>query len=232
MLIALFIIEVMVATTIVFTTYMMCSKFKGIEISLGVYSSPRAYKTQSHVDFIEKVIKKYKECIENIGEETNIESIIKSTLYKEYIGKFPFAIVKNIALKATRVMWGIIFLEGIVALINNVVHEVPTILIITTSILLTIMIEMFKYIKSIEDQNDVVVMLVQDYVLNIYPVEVRKSLTNKEIIRLRTRVNELERELKTEDAIESAINEYREKEKVSNDELSMQDIVKLIGIFQ
>ncbi|WP_070000679.1 hypothetical protein [Cellulosilyticum sp. I15G10I2] len=232
MLIALFITELILAAIIIFTTYMMSNKFKGIEISLGIYSSPRAYKTQSHVAFIEKVIKKYKECIDTIGEEANIESIIKSTLYKEYIGKFPFAAVKSIALKATRVMWGIIFLEGIVAFINNTTHEVPTILIITTSILLTIMIEMFKYIKSVEDQNDVVIMLVQDYLLNVYPMEVRKSLTNKEIVRLRTRVTELERELKTEDAIESAISEYREKEKVSNDELSMQDIVKLIGIFQ
>ena len=232
MLLVLFITEFILGFIVVFTTYMMTSKFKSIEMSIGIYSSRRAYKTQAHVDFIEKVIKKYKGCTDFIGEEINLESIIKSILYKEYIGKFPLATVKSMALKTTRVMWGVIFLEGILIFSNRTAHEASSILITTISILLTIMIEMFKYIKNIEDQNDVIMMLVQDYIVNIYPIETKKNMTHKEIIRLRTRVNELEKELKTEDAVESAVKEYRQREKISNDELSMQDIVKLIGIFQ
>lgn len=232
MLIALLITELIIAAVIVFTTYMIYHKFKGIEKGVGMYSNARAYKTESQVAFIEKVMIRYKGCIQSMGEEVNIESIVKALLYKEYIGKFPFATVKSVALKATRLMWGIVLVEASIAFINQMMHETHTILVITTSILLVIATEMFKYIKGVEDQQEVVSMIVQDYVMNVHPVQLKRSLTNKEILNLRKRVAELEEELKTEDAVESAIMEFRKEEKTVNDELSMKDIAKLIGIFQ
>lgn len=232
MIIVLCTTEFVLAILIVFTSYMVSYKFKSIEASLEIYSSPRAYKTQSHIAFIEKVVNRYKDCRDNIDKDVDMESIIKTILYKENIGRFSFAAIKNIATKSSGVMWVIILLEGIAAFITKQVHEVPTILIITTSILISIIVEMFKFIKAVEEQGDILIVLVQDYVLNIYPVEVKKNLTNKEIIKLKTRITELEKGLKVEDALESRINEPKQKEKILNSELSIQDIAKLIGIFQ
>jgi hypothetical protein len=232
MIVGLLIMEIILAVLIIFTTYMISYKFKSIESSLEIYSSSRAYKTQSHIAFIEKVMNRYNECINNIDDLIDIESIIKTILYREKIGRFSFTAIRNIALKSTRVMWGITLLEVAVAFINKEIHQVPTILIITTSILVAIVTQMFKFIKSIDDQSDMLIMLVQDYILNIYPVEVKKKTANREIIKLRSRINELEKELKADDAIESSLSENNKPEKTSKDELSIQDIAKLIGIFQ
>ncbi len=231
MIISLFAIEFILASLTVFTTLMLSHKFNGIEKSLGIYGNAKAYRTQSKVAFIDKVLSKYKECADKLGEDLNVESIVKAELYKEYIGKFSFTTVKSIALKTTRVMWGIIVLQGGVAFAMQTVHEVATIVMITTSILLSISIEMFKFIKGIEDQSDVIIMLVQDYITNVYPAEVRKKMTNQEIARLKKRVMELEEELHIEELSKPDHASYQE-EKLSNDELSMQDIAKLIGIFQ
>lgn len=228
----LFLLEIIVGGVVILTTYMISYKFKNIEESLAVYMSSRVYKTQSYVAFIERVITRYKECVASIGVETNIESMIKAELCKEYIGKFPLVLIQNTALRGSRLMWGIILFEGVIASAGSKGQEASAIAMITASLFVTILIEMFKFVKGIEEQKDVIVMLTEDYVLNIYPVELKKNLTSKELIKLKARIAELEKELKIEDAIETAINEYKQKEKKSNSVLSTQDIAKLIGILQ
>lgn len=228
----LFAIQLILLSAILLTTYMLDNKFKNIEMSLEKYASPRAYKTQSQVDFIETVIRKYKECIETIGFDTNLENIIQATLYKEQIGRFSLIAVKNIAVKSSRMMWGLVFFEVFVAYIYQISHETIPLLVISSTLLMTIIIELFKHVKNIEDQHEVIIMLVQDYILNLYPIELQNNLVNKEVVRLRTRVNELEKQIKEEGLFQSVINEYREKQNISDEELTMQDIVKLIGIFQ
>jgi len=232
MIVGLFAMQFILASLIVFTTYMISNKFKSIEKSLEVYGNSRAYKTQSYVAFIEKVMRRYQDGIKNIGKDVDIESIIKATLYKEYIGKFPFQSVKNIAIKTTRLMWGIILIEGVVAFIDQSAGAVSTILMITIGILMTIIIEMFRFIKGIEEENDTIIMIVQDYIINIYPVEIRKKVKYKEIISLRTKVSELEKEIKIEEEIEALTPQKQAQEEMSNDELNMQDIAKLIGLLQ
>lgn len=235
MIAGLFAVQLILAMLTIFTTYMISNKFKNIEASLDVYGSSRVYKTQADIDFIEKVLMRYKEGIENIGEEVDLESIIRAVLYKEYIGKFPFLSIKNIAAKVTRLMWGMIVIEGVVAATDKSINAAPTIIMITTSILITILIEMFKFIKGIEEEKDTIIALVQDYIVNIYPAERRKKLKNKqmlskEIINIRTTVSELEKEIEIEEELEALSTETQQQGKISNDELSMQDIAKLIGI--
>ena len=221
MIIGLFTVQLTLAILVVFTTYMISHKFKNIEASLEVYGSARAYKTQADIAFIEKVLMRYKE---------GIDSIIKATFYKEYIGKFPFQSIKNIATKVTRLMWGIIAVEAVIAATDKSMNAAPTIIMITTSILMTILIEMFKFIKGIEEEKDTIITLVQDYIVNIYPIEMRRKLKNKEVINLRTTISELEKEIEIEEALEELSPKIKPQEKILNDELSMQDIAKLIRI--
>jgi uncharacterized protein YlxW (UPF0749 family) len=224
--------EIILAALIILTHYMIISKFKSIELSLSKYGNSRVYKVQAHIAFIEKVINKYKECTQNLEDPGELENIIRTILYREYIGRFPFLAIKNIATKTTQIMWGIIVLETLTAFINKTADQPSTIVIITASMLMTMAVQMFKFIKGIEEEGEMTMMIVQDYVRHIYPLEAQKKLTNKEIIQLKTKVNELEKEIKAEEEIKPLMMTELEKQKRLNDELSEQDIARLIRIFQ
>ncbi|MDF2594050.1 MAG: hypothetical protein K0R69_391 [Clostridia bacterium] len=232
MIIVLCIMEIILAALIVLTHYMIINKFKSIELSLNKYGNSRVYKVQAQIAFIEKVIHKYKESKQNLEDPAELENIIRTILYREYIGRFPFLTIKNIATKTTQIMWGIIFLEALIAFVNKTADHPSTIVIITASMLITIAVQMFKFIKGIEEEGEMTMMIVHDYVRHIYPVEAQRKLTNKDIIQLKTKVSELEKEIKAEEEIKPLMMTELEKQKRLNDELSEQDIARLIRIFQ
>lgn len=243
MLISLFIFEIILAMLVILTTCMVESKFKAIEKSLYIYGNSRAYKTQQQIALIEKIINRYKECGEDTDEEPDLESIIKHYLCKEYIGRFSYVGVKNVALRLKGVMWGVILVEGSIAVINQMGNVMPTIIIITMSILLTIAIAFFCIIRGLEERSEALIIVIQDYVLNTYPLEMKKSLQNKELMRLKDRIMELEREIvmeentsekkKSLETLSESIQEEKALQKnTDTGALNAQDIAKLIGIFQ
>ena len=223
MLVALFVFELVLGGLIVLTNVMISHKFKGIENSLAVYTSSRAYKTCSSIAFIDKMVKRYQESISNLGEKMDLDMMIRSQLAKEPIGIFSYISVKNIATKTRLLMWGIIVLEGMIASINQIAFTTPAILMMGSSILLTIAIEIFSLLKGVEEQYELLVITIQDYLLNTYPVQIQNHTIKKKVSHLQDVVIQLEQEI--EDQF------IQKNQKTLEEALSPQDIANLIRIF-
>lgn len=248
MLIMLLVFEIMLAILIIFTTSMVENKYKEIDNSLKLYGNNRAYKTAEKVDFISRVIERYKVCIEDTDETPNIDSIVKNYFYKEYIGRFTYIGVKNVATKTYTVMWGGIFLEVIIALVNKVTTEYETIVIIVSSILLTMLIQVFSVVKGLEEKKESLLIAIDDYVLHTYPIKEKKKAEHEEVIKLKSKLQQLENQINSKEKSESneeeggthcekinrqakALEERKLNENTKKAELSAQDIEKFIGIF-
>lgn len=171
MLIVLFIFEIIIVGLTIFTTHMVEHKFKEIEMSLAMYCNKRTYKTRANIDFIESIINTYHKLILSTDEEPDLESAIKRKLQNEYIGKFPYISVKNMAIKVRHMMWGILALEFIIAWINEEINSGQVIILITLSLLLTIMMAFYGIIRGVDEKSEALIDEVLHYVRNIYPLE-------------------------------------------------------------
>lgn len=244
MLITLLVFEIILATLIIFTTSMVENKYKEIDQSLKLYANDRAYKTAQHIDFISRVIERYKVCLEDTDERPDIDSIVKNYFYKEYIGRFTYIGVKNVATKTYTIMWGGIFLEAAIALINKVTTQYETIVVIISSILLVMLIQVFTVVKGLEEKKEALFISIEDYVLHTYPLKERKKVEHEEVIKLKSKVQRLETQLNEAELKEKSSlvdeemneqtkeNQERElEEETSTSQLSAQDIEKFIGIF-
>nr|WP_302599908.1 hypothetical protein [uncultured Cellulosilyticum sp.] len=245
MLITLFIFEILLMILTTFTTSMVEHKFKDIEQSLKMYTNNKAYTTETRIAFIEKVVNRYKACVEGTEEMPDIDSIVKSCLAKEYIGKFPYVSVKNIATKVKRVMWGIILLEILIAIVNGQGATLSTVVITSASAFLTISMEFYTIIRGLNEHSENLIAEVSDYVINIYPVQ-KKRIQNKDIREIKivdNKVITLDKAGKrTETKLTSEQKEKlkdltQEKQKMGQEEnkkeettLSAQDIAQLLGI--
>ena len=107
--------------------------------------------------------------------------MIKSSLLKEYIGKFTFIGVNNVANKAKYIMWGIITLERTIACINNIATSVEGIVISISSILLAIGVEIFTIVRALEEKKEATIVLVEDYILNTYPLQKNKQVIGNDV---------------------------------------------------
>lgn len=176
MLICLLIFELMMIVVITLSHKMLQKKYKEIEKSTHIYMNKRAYRTQKSVVFIDNIVKKYLTYTEKENEVPDLYSMIKSSLLKEYIGRFPFTAVNNVAHKAKHIMWGIVVLEMAIAYINNVATSLEGIVVIISSILLTIGMEIFIVINALEEKKETTIVFLEDYILNAYPLQVNKSV--------------------------------------------------------
>lgn len=248
MLIALFIFEVLLTGLTVFTTCMVEHKFKEIEQSLKMYTNNKAYATETRIAFIEGVVNRYKECMDDSDEGPDIDSIVKNHLSKEYIGKFPYVSVKNIATKVKRVMWGVIVLEILISIINGDGATLQTVIMASASTFLTISMEFYTIIRGLNEHSENLIAEVSDYVVNVYPLQKKKAkhkdikevqITGNKIITLDRKGNYTETKLTAEQKVRLKELE-RQKEEIpseSNKEeqqkvtLSAQDIAELLEIF-
>lgn len=171
MLIALFIFEIIIVGLTIFTTHMVEHKFKMIEMSLSMYCNKRTYKTKTNIDFIESIVTIYQKLILDSDEEPDLESAIRRKLQHEYIGKFPYISVKNMAIKVRHLMWAILGLEFMIAWINQEAYSGQVVILITTSLLLTIVMAFYGIIRSLDEKSEALIDEIIHYVRNIYPLE-------------------------------------------------------------
>ena len=123
MLITLFAFEIILIVLTMLTTHMVEHKFASIQASLGMYCSKRTYKTKADINFIEMMIAEYNHLCSDTDEEPDLPSAISLKLHKEYIGRFTYVAIKNIAIKSRHLMWGIFAAEVLIAWINNKPRE-------------------------------------------------------------------------------------------------------------
>ena len=179
MLLFLLVFELILISVTVLCHIMIEKKYKEIERGASIYTDKRAYRTQSSVAFMDHILKRYQEYAMEEGEVPDLYSMIKANLLKEYIGKFTFIGVNNVANKAKYIMWGIIALELVIALINNITTSLEGIFVIASSILLTLGIEIYTIVKALEEKKEATIVLVEDYILNTYPLQINKQMNKQ-----------------------------------------------------
>ena len=192
MLIVLFIFDILLIILTVFTTHMVEHKFQAIQASLGAYCNKRTYKTKADIEFIETIISDYRRLCSDTDEEPDLPSAVSLKLHKEYIGKFTYVAVKNIAIKARHLMWGILVTEVLVTCINKTTQEGQSLLILLTSLLLTVMTCFYGIIKGIDEKQETLIDEVTHYVRNVYPLELKKqqNVSKQETIEENDKVDE------------------------------------------
>lgn len=197
MLITLFIFEIMIAVLTIFTTHMVEHKIGGIQNSLGIYRSKRAYRTKAEVAFIEKVIEEYEYLGQDSDEEPDLECIIRRNLQHEYIGAFPYISVRNIAVKLPCLMWGILMLQGMIIVVNKI-RVGSAFILVTASLILTILMALYTIIKGLDEKKEVLIDESMHYVRNIYPTRQKKETVQEEVPLTDGKVVKLERNRKKE----------------------------------
>ena len=244
MLIALLMFEIILAALIILTTCMVENKFKYIKESLKMYNDAKAYTTEERVAFIEAIIKRYECGLEETKTLPDIDSIVKTHLSNEYIGKFPYVSVKSIATKLKQVMWGIIVIEILVIAINQQGATLDVVIIASLSAILTVGIEFYTVIRGLEEKSEDIITEVSDYVVNTYKEQESKKIkeiknvkiVKNKIITLDRAGNQIKARLTSEQ--EAQLEAYKDKilkEKENNGlkqeiTLNAQDIAQFLGI--
>lgn len=218
MLLFLLIFELIIIVIITLSHKMLQKKYTEIEKSTYIYTNKRAYRTQKSVVFIDNIVKRYLGYIDKENEAPDLYSMIKSSLLKEYIGKFPFIAVNNVAHKAKHIMWGIVVLEMAIAYINNVATSLEGIVVIISSILLTIGIEIFIVINALEEKKETTIVFLEDYILNAYPLQMNNIVKSSHI---------KEEENSEENATKKLI--LLEENKIKESRLKVDDKQKSVG---
>ena len=241
MLIFLLVFEVILISITVLCHIMIEKKYKEIERGASIYTDKRAYRTQSSVAFLDHVLKRYQEYTIEKGEVPDLYSMIKANLLREYIGKFTFVGVNNVANKAKYIMWGIIILEFAIALMNSITTSLEGIFVIASSILLAIGIEIYTIVKALEEKKEATIVLVEDYILNTYPLQMNKQInkqtklhtSNKEKIVVETIIKgngyaeETQKEDSQKELVKNKKNDKKRKGK-GEMELTEKDIAQFI----
>ena len=171
MIIVLFVFEVIIVGLTILTTHMVEHKFKMIKMSLPMYTNRRTYKTKANLDFIESILNMYQRIILDTHEEPDLESAIKRRLNQEFIGKFSYISVKNIAIKARHLMWVILAIELVIAWMNQELYSRLTIILMGVSLLITLFMAFYGLVKGIDEKSEALVDEIIHYVRNVYPLE-------------------------------------------------------------
>ncbi len=247
MIIGLFSIQVALAILVVLTTKMMEHKFQVIETSIELYNNARVYKTQSHIEFVDRIIKAYYKMEDTLKEKVDLEAFLVATLQKERIGSFSYMAIKNLANKTSFLMWAVVLLEVLVISIDQLSLSGTMIILTSISALLTIGVEIFKIIMAVNEKQELILTLMVNYLINILPIEKEKkskegSKSTLAIIGEEDSLNledTQEQEIKLSSTIESETKTTKDikdskitEEQIDNSELTAQDIAKLIKILQ
>ncbi len=252
MLITLFAFEIILIVLTMLTTHMVEHKFASIQASLGMYCSKRTYKTKADINFIEMMIAEYNHLCSDTDEEPDLPSAISLKLHKEYIGRFSYVSVMNIANKAKYLMWGIFISEIFIAWINQVTNQGRALVIIFASLLLTVIMCFYGIIKGLNEKQETLIDEVTHYIKNVYPIEVKKQKKQEEAKNTHSNLTKLDEVIKqsaqlhgelqkpVKDLVKEKIAlkqvDERESKKITSDEqikdksleLSAKDIAQLL----
>lgn len=230
MFIGLCIFQMILGILVVFTHYMLLHQFQFIEESLERYTNPKAYRTEKLIGVIDTIIKRYAEEVTLKREDKNLQPIIRTSLYTQKIGKFTYIGVKNIALKGRWLMGSTLIIQTIFMYLGEQMKSPFALGLLAFNSILLIGAEVIKCIKGIEAREELLIVVIQDYVLNVYPIKRKENKAKQEVIELRKKVAKLE-EIVQENTEEIKNENNRCDEQDAQSQLSEQDIAKLIKLF-
>lgn len=196
MLILLLMIQIIWSICILLSIAMLKNHLAKITYSLSIYHDSKAYKTKEDISFIESIIKKYSDTLQELRKIDSLGVMIEKRLYNEKVGNFNYLKIRHLALKGKLFNWIIIFLE--LSLFSFKVQKpmhLDSMILIILSIFLSIMLEIYTFIQDIETKEALLTTEVEDYILNHYPYNKYIRHEKKLISKLRSKIDELEGKL-------------------------------------
>ncbi|WP_053982477.1 hypothetical protein [Niameybacter massiliensis] len=193
----LFGINALLALIVTFTTRMLQNHFEKINKSIQVYLNPKAYKTESEIDFIRNLIDKYQRVFEaQNGENIEVETMVQNAFYEKRIGRFSYITIQNIALKSKLVMWGVLSIQVFIEILSKSPgSSIKNFIFIIASTILCLIISLMGVIKNIVEEREQLFIKIQDFMINTYPSEMKWKDKQKDVKALLARIEELEAEL-------------------------------------
>lgn len=193
----LFGINALLALIVTFTTRMLQNHFEKINKSIQVYLNPKAYKTESEIDFIRNLIDKYQRVFEaQNGENIEVETMVQNAFYEKRIGRFSYIMIQNIALKSKLVMWGVLSIQVFIEILSKSPgSSIKNFIFIIASTILCLIISLMGVIKNIVEEREQLFIKIQDFMINTYPSEMKWKDKQKDVKALLARIEELEAEL-------------------------------------
>lgn len=191
-----------------------------------IYLDTKAYKPNSEVSFITKVLKRYQELSRNqtaeqaIVPHIDVEVMIHKALYEENIGKFSYLGVQSIAIKGKVIMWAILIVQIALEIMSGQPgRSVVNFIFIVGSTMLCMVVTLYSIVKSVLDKREQLVVKVHDYVVNTYPVDLLERTKQQEIKELMERIQKLEDELET----------YQQHSEPPQEKMSGQELMHLLS---
>ncbi|MEF9958822.1 MAG: hypothetical protein RR448_03975 [Niameybacter sp.] len=193
----LFGINTVLALIVAFTTRMLQNHFEKINKSIQVYLNPKAYKTESDITFIRKLIEKYQRIYEaQDGENIEVETMIQTAFYETRIGRFSYITIQNIALRCKLIMWTILFVQVCIEILSKAPgRSISNFILIIASTVLCLIVALMGVFRNIIEEREQLFIKVQDFIVNTYPTELKWKDKQKDIKALLARIEELETEL-------------------------------------
>lgn len=209
----LFFANAVLAGIILFTTSMLQNHFSKLEKSISIYTDNKAYKSQQDIQFISKLIDRYKALNAEEVKSLDIETMILKALYEEKIGKFEYLHVQSIALQGKGLMWAILVIQITFEILgNNPGQSIAHFIYIVASTFLCILITLIGVVKSILEQKNKLLIKLQDYIANTYPAELSWKTKQKNIKELLSKIEKLENQLESYQNKEDAQEETEEEQ--------------------
>lgn len=181
---------------------MLQNHFNKIQESMDIYLDTKAYKTDSKIKFISRVLNQYQKLSQESMNEArlappiDVEVMTYKVLYEEKIGKFSYLSVQRIANKGKVLMWGVLILQiGLEVLGERPGESIEDFIFIIASTFLCMIITLIGIIRNVGDLQKQLVIKVHDYVVNTYPVNLAKRTKQQEIKELMEKIQKLENEL-------------------------------------
>ncbi|MGL4345252.1 MAG: hypothetical protein ACRCTE_08650 [Cellulosilyticaceae bacterium] len=221
----LFAVNVLLCVITFLTTSMLQNHFHRIHRSISIYLDAKAYKPNSEIAFISKVLKRYQEISCNCEDQTaivphvDVEVMINKALYEEKIGRFSYLGVQSIATRAKVVMWAILVIQIALEILSTAPgSSIPNFIFVVASTVVCILATLYTILKSVPEKRTQLIVKVHDYVVNTYPSDLIGKSKQQEIKELMERIQKLEDELEN----------YHQNSEAPKDKLNGQEIMHLL----
>ena len=148
--------------------------------------------------------------------------MIQAAFYEKKVGKFPYYVVQNIAIKSKLIMWIVLCIQIVLEILSTKPgYSISNFIFIVVSTVLCIMITLLGIFKGIHEQREQLFIKLQDYVRNTYPTEIKWIEKQKDVKVLLDKIEKLETELQ----------EYQQAKVVSSNEehIREEDIKMLLS---
>lgn len=210
----LFGINTGLALIVSFTTSMLQNHFNKISRSVDIYLNPKAYKPESEIAFIRDLIEKY-EFIYHTREDETIEvaTMIKNVFYKLKIGKFSYIAIQNIAVQSKFLMWALLCAQILMQIFNPVQERfISHLILIIASGLLCGLVTLMGILKNVVEQRKALFIKIEDFLVNVYPTQMKWKDKQKDVQVLLSRIEALETELEKRHTDKSSMTQEIELE--------------------